>query len=227
MRCMWEPGFLVAAMAVVLFVPAIAVPLNSTPSSFMSTSSNKRSSNGNTQKHLPVPRLEPKRPLILDLEPDPRKASHLVLLSSTVPSHTPLETIPEEILWGLNATNRNRVKKEFDFIKRPVCDVISRWNPKTEAIDMAGNVVTVVQKISVGNSVVNQFFYERSCAHEERYCKGIDSKKFESQCETRNMYGYAKVRDRYGTEGWGRIAIPGGCECVFYQKDPFGLIDNN
>ncbi|RWS17243.1 uncharacterized protein B4U79_05467 [Dinothrombium tinctorium] len=92
-----------------------------------------------------------------------------------------------------------RKKRNYENLVRDVCPSISDWVAREEAYDPYGNKLTIVQRIPVNGTYVNQYFYETFCANnyveffeeyndffgseyykkpEDMQCLGVDKKSF-------------------------------------------------
>ena len=138
-----------------------------------------------------------------------------VQFASKMPAAPPW-TPPSDSL-ELNRTRRS-TNRTTHHIRTSVCDSISRWVAKTTADDMWGNTVNVVQKIDVNGARMNQYFFETHCVREHCQCRGIDTTQYNSKCESKHIFAYAKVVDSVGTEGWNLIKLRGSCSCSITAK---------
>ncbi|CAH1799665.1 unnamed protein product [Owenia fusiformis] len=117
-----------------------------------------------------------------------------------------------------NKRDRRKRSKRRD-MSVPVCTSSSRWVQRTDAEDMWGNSVKVAQHIPSGNSMINQYFYETFCRRQEPApCYGIDSERFDSLCENKYIWTYARIINSFGEEGWNLIKIRGSCNCALFRK---------
>ena len=114
--------------------------------------------------------------------------------------------------------SKGRSKRSLDFVHVPVCDSVSEWVERTEARNMWGHKVEVLQEIDIGGARVNQYFYETKCREEKSACVGIDTQQFFSVCKNKHVWAYAKIRTISGDEGWNLIKIPGSCNCALFKK---------
>lgn len=103
-------------------------------------------------------------------------------------------------------------------VRRSVCESVSQWVEKTEAEDMWGNRLRVLQQISVGNTRINQYFFETFCATEGCACEGIDTTRYTSNCGNKHIWAYAKTVDSIGNQGWNLIKLRGSCTCTITPK---------
>ena len=117
------------------------------------------------------------------------------------------------------SAGKSRTKRFVDTLhKEPVCKSVSEWVERTTAEDIWGNTVQVLQKINVGNALVNQYFYETFCETEKTTCTGIDTRRYNSVCSSQHIWAYAKVRTRDGEEGWAIIKVRGSCNCSLFKR---------
>ncbi len=132
----------------------------------------------------------------------------------------------EQIAKEIGDTHAKRVSgvrgKRFaeELHMEPVCRSVSEWVQRTEAEDLWGNVVQVLQKIDVGSAVVNQYFYETHCAEERAVCNGIDTRLYSSVCSDKHVWAYAKARIGTGEEGWVLIKVRSSCNCSLFKRSP-------
>ncbi|RWS25562.1 uncharacterized protein B4U80_05804 [Leptotrombidium deliense] len=101
----------------------------------------------------------------------------------------------------IRANGRSKRRLHRQELVQDVCPSISDWVPRTEAYDPYGNKLTVVQRIPINGTIINQYFYETFCANnypynifdydddddfirsrsnkkpEEMQCKGVDKTK--------------------------------------------------
>ena len=120
---------------------------------------------------------------------------------------------------GETSTGKSRAKRFADALhKEPVCKSVSEWVERTTAEDTWGNTVEVLQKINVGNTLVNQYFYETFCETEKTTCTGIDTRRYNSVCSSQHIWAYAKVRTRDREEGWAIIKVRGSCNCSLFRR---------
>ena len=119
-----------------------------------------------------------------------------------------------------HAPSRTKRQAFDEFMHVPVCKSISDWVERTEAHDMWGNKVEVLQEIEIGGTRVNQYFYETYCREEKASCLGIDTSRYFSVCKNKHVWAYAKIRTKVGDEGWNLIKIRGSCNCALYSKNP-------
>ncbi|CAG2176198.1 unnamed protein product [Oppiella nova] len=108
-----------------------------------------------------------------------------------------------------------------------VCPSVSDWVARSEALDPYGNKLTIVQRIPINGTVINQYFYETFCSydvdsygydnnngnHMTPQCRGIDKKVWSSRCRENYIWTYGKVITNTGDIGWSVIAIRGSCGC--------------
>lgn len=118
-----------------------------------------------------------------------------------------------------NRQSKNRKYKVRDSLglRRRSCPATTSYVFKTEAEDIFGNIVEVHPVIHVGSLTINQYFYESYCHKEECMCRGAESTRFESSCETTHSYTYARVV-KNGEAGWTYIKVRSGCSCVIREK---------
>jgi hypothetical protein len=57
----------------------------------------------------------------------------------------------------------------FTEMVQDVCPSVSDWVARPEALDPYGNKLTVVQRIPVNGTVINQYFYETFCSYNLDY----------------------------------------------------------
>lgn len=147
----------------------------------------------------------------------PQYASVYVQFSSRPPVSPP---------WA-SASQRRRERRNsdagVDLMTRPVCESVSQWHSKTEAEDMWGNRVPVVQSIDINGRRVNQYFFETYCASENCTCHGIDTQQYTSKCESKHIWAYAKTVDSQNNQGWNLIKLRGSCSCsvtrIYEERD--------
>lgn len=113
--------------------------------------------------------------------------------------------------------NRNHKIRESLGLRRRSCPATTSYVFKTEAEDIFGNIVEVHPVIHVGSLTISQYFYESYCHEEECMCRGAESTRFESSCETTHSYTYARVV-KNGEAGWTYIKVRSGCSCVIREK---------
>lgn len=153
---------------------------------------------------------------VYSFEPPPQYASVYVRFSSQPPVSPP---------WISNGQRRgrNRARRSsddsIDLVTRPACESISRWHSKTEAEDMWGNKVPVVQSIDVNGARVNQYFFETYCTRENCTCHGIDTQLYTSKCKSKHIWAYAKTIDSQNNQGWNLIKLRGSCSCSVTRID--------
>lgn len=76
----------------------------------------------------------------------------------------------------------------FAELVQDVCPSVSDWVARPEALDPYGNKLTVVQRIPVNGTVINQYFYETFCAYnldyyyDEEYSQYHHQYNQETQC---------------------------------------------
>ena len=120
---------------------------------------------------------------------------------------------------GETSTGKSRAKRFADALhKEPVCKSVSEWVERTTAEDTWGNTVEVLQKINVGNTLVNQYFYETFCETEKTTCTGIDTRRYNSVCSSQHIWACAKVRTRDREERWAIIKVRGSCNCSLFRR---------
>lgn len=144
--------------------------------------------------------------------PDAYKSIY-VRFSATTP-----DDIPSNFPKSEHLSRRKRSAGNTRHIKQQVCDTISRWVTKSTAQTMWGSTVNVARTMDISGTRVNQYFYETSCQTENCECRGIDTRHYNSKCESKFIWAYAKVSDRFGTEGWNLIKLGASCACSITQK---------
>ena len=131
---------------------------------------------------------------------------------------------PESPPW-MEPGHRRRQKRSVNItdssphIKTPVCESLGHWVEKQTAEDMFSNTVRVVQKIDIGGTRMNQYFYETYCRQENCQCRGIDTENYTSQCESKTIWVYAKIIDAFDTVGWNYIKLRAACGCSVTEKE--------
>lgn len=108
----------------------------------------------------------------------------------------------------------------------PACESASRWVKLTEADDLWGNRVTVLQQFTNGHGIVDQYFFETYCSRPSGYsiarplsCTGTDTTNFDSYCLEKHVWAYGKVYDQQQRqERWTFIKIRASCNCGVTRK---------
>ncbi|XP_038676845.1 neurotrophin-7-like [Scyliorhinus canicula] len=122
--------------------------------------------------------------------------------------------------------NRSRRLKRNDNGVRPqgqfsVCDKEHRWVlDKKVALDILGREVNVLSHFYVNGTLVRQMFYETTCKKRKlssQGCRGIDSRHWNSYCDTTDSHVHALVRDNNRIR-WNFIRIRTSCVCVLIRK---------
>lgn len=105
----------------------------------------------------------------------------------------------------------------------PACESVSRWVRLTDAEDLWGSRVTVLQQFDNGRGErVDQYFYETYCSRTSAVnpppCTGTDRVNFDSYCLERHVWAYGKVYDQQRQERWTFIKIRASCNCGLSRK---------
>ncbi|KAI1286913.1 Brain-derived neurotrophic factor [Halotydeus destructor] len=151
------------------------------------------------------------------------------------------ESKPTRALDETGRAKRGRPKTHHATeLVQDVCPSVSDWVAKSEAYDPYGNSVTIVQRIPINGTVVNQYFYETFCASNYKYelddlfgttyrrvtdatslqCRGVDKAEWNSRCRENYIWTYGKVMSISGETGWSVIAVRGSCGCAIWPKRP-------
>lgn len=113
----------------------------------------------------------------------------------------------------------NRIKRGNEgHLRQQVCNSTSRWMMKSTAVDIWGNRVNVLRTIDIRGVRLHQYFYETYCQRENCECRGINTRHYNSKCESRLIWAYAKVANRFGTKGWNIIKLRGSCTCSITER---------
>ncbi|CAG2104015.1 unnamed protein product [Medioppia subpectinata] len=149
----------------------------------------------------------------------------MVEFSAKKPRSSP---VPE---WGSRSKRKASTKLLTELIQ-DVCPSVSDWVARSEALDPYGNKLTIVQRIPINGTVINQYFYETFCSydvdsygydnqhsnHMSPQCRGIDKRTWSSRCKENHIWTYGKVITNSGDIGWSVIAIRGSCGCAIWPK---------
>ncbi|XP_067834414.1 beta-nerve growth factor-like [Heptranchias perlo] len=102
-----------------------------------------------------------------------------------------------------------------------VCDKQHHWvMDKKVALDIHGREVQVVSHFYMNGTLVRQRFYETSCRKRRPTslgCRGIDSRNWNSHCDTTDSHVHALVLDNNHIK-WNFIRIRTACVCVLTRK---------
>jgi len=104
------------------------------------------------------------------------------------------------------------------------CDSESRWiTDLRSAFDLHGRRVEVLGELrhTPNARPVRQYFYETRCRGEGP-CRGVDERRWSSQCQTSQSIVRAMTRDGRGLVGWRWIRIDSACVCTLRRRLPFG-----
>uniref|UniRef100_A0A3B3VJV4 Nerve growth factor-related domain-containing protein n=1 Tax=Poecilia latipinna TaxID=48699 RepID=A0A3B3VJV4_9TELE len=98
-----------------------------------------------------------------------------------------------------------------------VCNSISNWVlNKTNATDMAGREVTVLDHVTINNIKMKQYFFETTC-HDDpsgnSRCLGIDARKWSSHCKNAHIFVRA-LTSFESNVAWRFIRINAECVCA-------------
>uniref|UniRef100_A0A674E117 Neurotrophin-3 n=1 Tax=Salmo trutta TaxID=8032 RepID=A0A674E117_SALTR len=151
-----------------------------------------------------------------------------VLLSERAPLQPPPLYSIDDYAGSSDRTNKTRRKRYAEHKsyrgEYSVCDSQSQWvTDKTNAVDIRGRQVTVLDQIKTGtaeSNFVKQYFYETKCRTAKPFksgCRGIDDKHWNSQCKTSQTYVRALTQDRTSV-GWRWIRIDTSCVCALSRK---------
>nr|XP_046191196.1 neurotrophin-3-like isoform X2 [Oncorhynchus gorbuscha] len=151
-----------------------------------------------------------------------------VLLSERAPLQPPPLYSIDDYVGSSDRTNKTRRKRYAEHKsyrgEYSVCDSQSQWvTDKTNAVDIRGRQVTVLDQIKMGtaeSNFVKQYFYETKCRTAKPFksgCRGIDDKHWNSQCKTSQTYVRALTQDRTSV-GWRWIRIDTSCVCALSRK---------
>ncbi|KAM9402649.1 neurotrophin-3 isoform 2-T2 [Salvelinus alpinus] len=151
-----------------------------------------------------------------------------VLLSERAPLQPPPLYSIDDYVGSSDRTNKTRRKRYAEHKsyrgEYSVCDSQSQWvTDKTNAVDIRGRQVTVLDQIKTGNAesnFVKQYFYETKCRTAKPFksgCRGIDDKHWNSQCKTSQTYVRALTQDLTSV-GWRWIRIDTSCVCALSRK---------
>ena len=193
----------------------------------------RRHTKGHRHKHHEKTKVNPK---LLEVMPEYAFLSKRVIFSTKKPILPPVNTLnSEENLEELErvagdlaedgevkvgkSMGQSRAKRFAEELHmEPVCKSISEWVEGTTAEDIWGNTVEVLQKIDIGNTLVNQYFYETYCEVEQTTCTGIDTRSYTSVCSSKHIWAHAKVKTPSGEEGWAIIKVRGSCNCSLFKR---------
>uniref|UniRef100_A0A8C7K5P9 Neurotrophin-3 n=1 Tax=Oncorhynchus kisutch TaxID=8019 RepID=A0A8C7K5P9_ONCKI len=162
------------------------------------------------------------------LEQQKHYNSPRVLLSERAPLQPPPLYSIDDYVGSSDRTNKTRRKRYAEHKsyrgEYSVCDSQSQWvTDKTNAVDIRGRQVTVLDQIKMGtaeSNFVKQYFYETKCRTAKPFksgCRGIDDKHWNSQCKTSQTYVRALTQDRTSV-GWRWIRIDTSCVCALSRK---------
>ncbi|XP_041052373.1 beta-nerve growth factor-like [Carcharodon carcharias] len=102
-----------------------------------------------------------------------------------------------------------------------VCDKKHHWIlDKKVALDIRGREVSVLSHFYLNGTLVRQMFYETTCKKRKptrQGCRGIDSRHWNSHCDTTDSHVHALVLDN-NLIRWNFIRIRTACVCVLTRK---------
>ncbi|XP_078054088.1 beta-nerve growth factor-like [Mustelus asterias] len=111
-----------------------------------------------------------------------------------------------------------RVRHQGQF---SVCDKEQRWVLNKEvALDIRGREVNVLSHFYVNGTLIRQMFFETTCKKKKpsrQGCRGIDSRHWNSHCDTTDSHVHALIRDNNFIR-WNFIRIRTACVCVLTRK---------
>ncbi|MBN3315142.1 NTF3 protein, partial [Atractosteus spatula] len=154
-----------------------------------------------------------------------RYSSPRVLLSERPPLQPPPLYLADDYLGSPEARNRTRQKRYAEHKsyrgEYSVCESESLWvTDKSTAVDIRGREVTVLKQIKMEGADVKQYFYETKCVAStstKRSCKGIDDRRWNSQCKTSQTFVRALASEK-NSVGWRWIRIDTSCVCALSRK---------
>lgn len=154
----------------------------------------------------------------------PIPISYHLVLSQTKPTLPPWEILQNK---SSAVSESSQLFRKAHRTKRSqplqsVCDDVGEWVALTHSKDIYDYDVEVLQGISVGGVRMDQYFYETRCIREHVACAGIDTKRFESQCNNKYIWTYGYVRNNSSEEGWRQIRIKGSCNCAIRERPADG-----
>uniref|UniRef100_UPI00358EB078 neurotrophin-4-like n=1 Tax=Myxine glutinosa TaxID=7769 RepID=UPI00358EB078 len=130
---------------------------------------------------------------------------------------------------ALDSENASRAKRHsrshpWHHGEYAACDSESRWiTDLRSAFDLHGRRVEVLGELrrTPNARPVRQYFYETRC-RADGPCRGVDERRWSSQCQTSQSIVRAMTRDGRGLVGWRWIRIDSACVCTLRRRLPFG-----
>lgn len=136
-----------------------------------------------------------------------------------------------------NSKNRNSSRKIRDLRRRHSKSVRGRnksipmspcpnapiWTTIEYAERLMGGRVMVAKSFQLGSARILQYFQVARCTMGRSECRGIDKRKYRSECSHTKIWVIARVINSNGDEDWAYIAINGSCNCKLFKKTQYYL----
>ncbi|XP_016299775.1 neurotrophin-3-like [Sinocyclocheilus anshuiensis] len=156
-----------------------------------------------------------------------RYNSPRVLLSDQPPLQPPPLYLMDDFVSNQDGSGANKTRQKRNAEHKSyrgefsVCDSVNLWvTDRTTAVDIYGQVVTILGSINAGRTNIKQYFYETRCdtgKSQKGRCRGIDGKHWNSQCKTSQTFVRALTQDKSSVE-WSWIRIDTACVCALSRK---------
>ncbi|CAM5173527.1 unnamed protein product, partial [Eretmochelys imbricata] len=103
-----------------------------------------------------------------------------------------------------------------------VCDSVSVWvTGKRSAVDVRGQVVTVLPEVPTLTGPLKQYFFETKCkpaGGTAGGCRGVDRRHWLSECKAKQSYVRALTADADKRVGWRWIRLDTACVCTLLNR---------
>ncbi|XP_074662475.1 neurotrophin-3-like [Tubulanus polymorphus] len=148
------------------------------------------------------------RVFVLPLTPSGDETDSIIEASALITNKTSTAKPKMRTIRSINSNQRP--------FKVPVCETREAITDIVWSKDLWGHDVRVAKYINNAGVRNKQIFYETFCADQsaKTSCRGIDKRKYDSQCITRSVWAYAQVITSLGEKGWSIISIRGSCNCA-------------